>query len=138
MINNLNTIKGTIHAIDHKIINGKKDPDARYDKYIITLEVTGKPTEYPQLEAFNKDLSNFVILDFVEIDFKLSGQKFKGDDGKERIINRSSIISIKYADLQTSKKHIKHVDDSKVDYKKLMVEVDAPEIGDMNESDLPF
>jgi hypothetical protein len=133
------SIKGTIYNIEHSTRGGKKDPSQSYDIYKITLEVKGdKKTEFPQLESFGEDLSMYTKRDFVEIEYELCGFRWKKDDGAEKIINRTAIKNIKYADLESSKKHIKHVDDSKVDYSKLMVAVDAPESTDTEDDGLPF
>jgi hypothetical protein len=78
----------------------------------------------------------YATTDFVEISYELCGYRYK-KDGTEKIINRTSIRDIKYADIETRNKHVKQVD-AKVDYSKLMVEVDAPDIVPDETDDLPF
>ena len=116
-------IKGVIHELKYEEVTGKKDPNAKYPKYILTLEVGsqysykkgdkenyGKRATFPQLEAFNQDLSMFAIGDFVEVHFALTGNKFTRKDGSEGIITKASISYVKYADLDNkgnSKSHKK-------------------------------
>lgn len=137
-IPNLHTIKGTIYDIKVDPIPGKKDPTAVYTKAVITLEVGGKYPQIPQLEYFGQnDMSMFTISDLVEIDFELTGKKLQRKDGTDYILTKPTIRSIKYADIETSKKHVKHVDPMKVDLAKHKVEID--EIAPQEEGDdLPF
>ena len=133
------SIKGTIYYIRSESVKGKKDPTATYTKYLLGIEIPGKFTNFHEFEAFEQDLSMYAKQDFVEIDYELKGFRYKKEDGTEKIINKSSITGIKYADLETKAKHVKHVDASKVDYSKLMVKLDEPEISEMDDNDqLPF
>jgi hypothetical protein len=140
MADNSHTIKGIIYAIEHQVIKGKKKPEESYNKYLITLEIGGRYPTLPQLEYFGQsDLSAYSSGDLVEIDFELIGRKYNGKNGQESIITKATIRDIRYADLETKKNHIRHVNDSKVDYSKLMVEVDQPDISEMDKKDdLPF
>lgn len=116
--NNKYTIKGTIYDIKRDEVVGKKDPTAKYAKYLITLEVTSSEernvkdgtkyitkTEFPQFESFapKYDIDSFMIGDYCEIRFYLSGQKFTykqgANAGKEGIMTKNIVTFIKHADL---------------------------------------
>lgn len=116
--NNKYSIKGTIYDIKKDEVIGRKDPTAKYAKYLITLEVTSSEernvkdgtkyitkTEFPQFESFapKYDIDSFMIGDFVEVRFYLSGQKFTykqgANAGKEGIMTKNIVTFIKHSDL---------------------------------------
>jgi len=112
MSDNSHVIRGTIYAKDFTEIQGKKDPMAKYPKYVLTLEVKtpreikkdGKEqfittTTFPQLESFGVNLDGFDVKDFVEIRFFLQGRPYKGKDGQDKIMTKAMIQHIKYADI---------------------------------------
>ena len=138
MKDNEGKVRGTIFGVTHQVIPGKKKPEEVYNKYVFTIEVGGRYPTMPELEYFGtNDLDMYNKGDFVEIDYELRGKTLKRKDNTEYIRTTPTIIRISYGDLATQKKHIKHVDDSGVDWNKLMVEVEAPEIIP-TEDDLPF
>src|SRR5512133_446257 len=102
--NNDYVIVGTIYEKETKKVK-------EYEKYVITLEVK-KPREVgsadhkryvdvidlPQFEAFGMNLDDFVVGDFVKINFTLTSKKWKNKEtGKEVIFRKNTIISVKFA-----------------------------------------
>jgi hypothetical protein len=142
MADNEGKIKGTIYDIQSKTIPGKKDPTAVYNRYVFTIEVAGKYPTTPELEYFGtNDLSSYGIGDLVEIDYELRGKPLETKEGKKYMRTTPTIVKMQFGDLNTKAKHVKHVDISNIDYGKMMVEVDAPEIpmmDDSNMDNLPF
>lgn len=155
--NNKYSIKGTIYDKVKQVIAGKKDPTQSYDKFTITLEVTSTEerstkegtkfstnTEFPQFEAFNPtfDVNSFIIGDFVEVWFYLSGKKFtyrSGERaGKEGIITRNPITYIKYADIDNNNRP--YTKDSSGDTPERETVFVAPNsnVEDDTDNDLPF
>src|SRR5512133_2283418 len=114
--NNDYVIVGTIYGKEHQTIQGKKDPKAVYEKYLVTLEVKKSKeigsgdhkryadvTEFPQFEAFGMNLDDFIVGDFVKINFTLTGKKWENKaTGKKGIFTKNSIVSVKFADIDTN------------------------------------
>lgn len=160
--NNKYSINGTIYDKQVTEIVGRKDPTAKYSKYLITLEVTSSEernvkdgtkfitkTEFPQFESFapKYDIDSFTIGDFVTLRFYLSGQKFtykNGDKaGQEGIITKNTITFMKFADLDSNqprqggnKIETKSLSDAR-ELEKVFVQPD-PEDNDEFPDDLPF
>jgi len=153
MSDNSHVIKGTIYAKEFTEIQGRKDPTAKYAKYVLTLEVKtpreikkdGKDqyittTTFPQLESFGINLDGFEVKDFVEIRFFLQGRPYKSKDGQDKIMTKAMIQHIKYADIDrghdTHKGKVKT--DSMSDPKELEIFVVPDTSGNEDFSDLPF
>jgi len=160
--NNKYSIKGTIYDIKCDTIAGKKDPSQSYSKYLITLEVTSSEernmkdgtkyvtkTEFPQFESFSPkyDIDSFMIGDYCEIRFYLSGQKFTyktgANAGKEGIMTKNSITFMKHADLGSdqprqsgNKVNVTAMSDTR-ELEKVFVQPD-PEESNEGLDDLPF
>ncbi len=111
--NNEFSIKGTLYNKEYTEIQGKKDPTAKYAKYILTLEVKksreitekdGKKryissTQLPQFEAFGINLDEFEINDFIEVRFYLSGKEYTKKNGDKAIMTKPMVTYVKFADL---------------------------------------
>lgn len=160
--NNKYTINGTIYDKKFEEVPGKKDPTAKYAKYLITLEVTSSEernvkdgtkyitkTEFPQFESFapKYDIDSFMIGDYVQLRFYLSGQKFVykqgANAGKEGIMTKNIVTFIKHADLDngdarkgSNKVDMKSLSDTR-ELEKVFVQPD-PEAEDDGMDQLPF
>lgn len=124
-INNDYRIVGTIYDIQFQEISGVKDPSAKYQKYIVTLEVKKSReigsgdhkrwvdvTELPQFEAFAMNLDEFSKGDYVQINFYLSGKEWANKTtGKKGIMTKNCITFMKFADIDagTGKRYNKPV-----------------------------
>jgi hypothetical protein len=101
--------------------------------------VGGRYPTTPELEYFGEnDLSSYGIGDLVEIEYDLRGKLLERKDGTKYMRTTATILKMSFGDMETKSKHVKHVDTTQVDYQKLMVKVDEPELVMDEENDLPF
>lgn len=154
---NEHSITGVVYKIDFQEIRGKKDPLKTYPKYLFTLEVTDSrdmsknerkgyktATEFPQLEAFGMDLSQFAVGDLIEARFRLQGKEYDKRDGTKGHMTKPVITYMKYADLDQGYPNHKGkiTIDSPIDPKGERKELDRvfspPSENDEEFKDLPF
>jgi hypothetical protein len=159
-VNNKYSIKGTIYDKKCDTVTGKKDPTQTYNKYLITLEVTSSEernvkdgtkyitkTEFPQFESFapKYDIDSFMIGDYVDLRFYLSGQKFTYKQGvnagKEGIMTKNIVTFLKHADLgnDTPRPSTNKTEANTSDVKELAKTFKQPDPEEIDDNDpLPF